>query len=99
MHFSLNIGVKHFSTPFLSWTEGEGMVSHLEKHHSSCRVDSGSGWESGAVPSVRRGARILKSKKTDLVFRKFQGDGRAWLGVVLREPGRDQAFCCLPPGP
>lgn len=99
MYFSLNIGVKHFSTPFLSGTEGEGMVSHLEKHHASCWVDNGSGWESGAVPSVKRGARILKSKKTDLVFRKFQGEGRAWLGGVLKELGRDQAFYCLPPGP
>ena len=99
MYFPLNIGVKHFSTAFLSWTECEGMVSHLEKHHASCRVDNRNGWESGAVPSVRRGARILKSKKTDLVFRKFQGNGRVWLGVVLKELGKDQAFYCLPPVP
>ena len=69
------------------------MVPHLEKHHASCRVDNGSGWESGAVPSLG----ILKSKKTDLVFRKFQGEGGAWLGGVLKELGRDQAFYCLPP--
>ena len=77
-----------------------GKETHVaEKHHASCRVDNRNGWESGAVPSVRRGARILKSKKTDLVFRKFQGNGRAWLGVVLKELGKDQAFYCLPPVP
>ena len=59
MYFSLNIGVKHFSTPFLSGTEGEGMVSHLEKHHASCWVDNGSGWESGAVPSPQSPIAIL----------------------------------------